>query len=282
MSIDALAERIHSAESVAVLTGAGISTPSGIPDFRSPGTGMWANVDPMSVAHIDVLRNEPETFWAFYAERFATLGSVRPNRAHEVLVELESSGLVSGVITQNVDRLHFAAGTRELIELHGSIQTSFCVGCGAPADLDEVRELVAASSDGVPRCLCGEMIRPGVVLFGEMLPEKPLRRAVELATMADLILCIGSSLEVQPAAGLPLMTKQAGGEVAIFTQGTTPVDPVAEWRFGGDVVDELEALLAAVGASAQVRCRTTADPLRSPTGADDVRRQPTPAAEDPA
>ena len=248
-TMEELAGRIREANSVAVLTGAGISTPSGIPDFRSPGTGMWANVNPMAVAHIDVLRDQPETFWAFYAERFASLGGIKPNRAHEVLVELERNGRINGVITQNVDRLHFAAGTQELVELHGSIQTSFCVGCGAPAELDEVRELAASSSDGIPRCLCGEMIRPGVVLFGEMLPEKPLRKAVELATMADVIICIGSSLEVQPAAGLPIMTKQAGGAIAIFTQGPTPVDSAADFRFDGDVVEELEALLAAVEAA---------------------------------
>ena len=248
-TMEELASRVREANSVAVLTGAGISTPSGIPDFRSPGTGMWANVNPMAVAHIDVLRDEPETFWAFYAERFASLGGIKPNRAHEVLVELERQDLISGVITQNVDRLHFAAGTQELVELHGSIQTSFCIGCGAPTELEEVRELAATSSDGIPRCLCGEMIRPGVVLFGEMLPEKPLRRAVELATLADVIICIGSSLEVQPAAGLPIMTKQAGGSIAIFTQGPTPVDSVADFRFDGDVVEDLEALLAAVEAA---------------------------------
>ena len=245
-SLAELAEWIVNADSVAVLTGAGISTPSGIPDFRTPGTGMWANVDPMAVAHVDVLQNEPETFWAFYAERFASLEGIRPNRAHQILVELESRGHVEGVITQNVDRLHAAAGTQELIELHGSIETSYCVDCRAPSSLSDVRQLVAMSVDGVPRCFCGSMIRPGVVLFGEMLPEEPMLKASGLAVGADLIICIGSSLEVQPAAGLPKLTKATRGRIAILTQGETPLDGDADFRSSGDVVRELEELLAEV------------------------------------
>lgn len=241
----ALAEALARASSVVVLTGAGISTPSGIPDFRSPGTGIWENVDPMAVAHVDVLEQQPELFWRFYSERFTTLAGVSPNRAHEVVAELERRGVVDAVITQNVDRLHSAAGSQEVIELHGSIARSRCTACGAPWALDEVRALAAEAEDGVPECTCGAMIRPGVVLFGEMLPEDALRDAVASATGADLIICIGSSLEVQPAATLPQMTRQAGGEIAILTQGPTPLDGIAGHRLSGDVVAELEALLEA-------------------------------------
>lgn len=239
----ALAEAVHAADTVVVLTGAGISTPSGIPDFRTPGTGLWANVDPMAVAHIDVLEDEPELFWRFYSERFTTLAGIRPNRAHEVVAELGRRGVVDSVITQNVDRLHSAAGSEGVIELHGSIDRSRCTACGAPWGLDEVRRLAAEAPDGVPECSCGSMIRPGVVLFGEMLPELALRDAVANATGADLILCIGSSLEVHPAATLPQMTRQAGGAIAILTQGPTPLDGIAEHRLSGDVVAEMEFLL---------------------------------------
>ena len=245
-SAQSLARLISRAESVLALTGAGISTPSGIPDFRSPGTGMWANVDPMAVAHIDVLTNDPSMFWAFYSERFTTLGEVKPNRAHEVLVELEEKGILTGVVTQNVDRLHGLAGTRELIELHGSIDRSPCTGCELEWDLEEVRQRASADGEGIPRCDCGEMIRPGVVLFGEMLPQAALIRAGELASQADLIICIGSSLEVHPAGGLPLLTLAEGGALAIVTEGPTPLDSRAAVRLRGDVVDELEAVLAAL------------------------------------
>ncbi len=122
-----LAELIREASSVVALTGAGISVPSGIPDFRSPGTGLWRNVDPMEVAHIDAFRRDPERFWHFYGERFQTLEDKRPNRAHESLARLEDAGLLSAVITQNIDQLHARAGSRELIEVHGTISHSSCL-----------------------------------------------------------------------------------------------------------------------------------------------------------
>src|SRR2546423_13835525 len=126
-----LAQLIRVARSVVALTGAGISVPSGIPDLRTPGTGLWANVDPMEVAHIDAFRRDPERFWAFYGERFQTLEDKRPNRAHEVLAELERAGMLDAVITQNIDRLHERAGSRELVEVHGTIAHSSCLRCCA-------------------------------------------------------------------------------------------------------------------------------------------------------
>ena len=121
------------------LTGAGISVPSGIPDFRTPGTGLWTNVDPMEVAHIDVFRRDPERFWHFYGDRFQTLGDKLPNAAHGALAALERAGLLDAVITQNIDRLHARAGTRELVEVHGTIDHSSCLVCGARYPLAEVR-----------------------------------------------------------------------------------------------------------------------------------------------
>ena len=245
-SVDRLASLIRDAGSVVALTGAGISVPSGIPDFRSPGTGLWEKVDPMEVAHISVFRREPERFWQFYGDRFATLGAKEPNPAHGALVALERQGLLDAVITQNIDMLHRKAGTEDLIEVHGSIASSSCLVCRASVPLDEARSRLASSDDGVPYCDCGQPLKPDVVLFGEMLPEDAMERAFGLAARADVMLCVGSSLEVYPVAGLPELTLRSGGKVALVTQGPTPYDDAAEVKLDGDVVEELEALLAAL------------------------------------
>jgi len=243
--VTALAPRLCCAGSVVVLTGAGISVPSGIPDFRTPGTGIWEHVDPMEVAHIDAWRANPARFWSFYGERFQTLGDKRPNGAHDALVELERRGLVDAVITQNIDMLHRRAGTRELIEVHGSIATCSCLSCGARVASAEV--LAQLEQSAVPLCACGRPLKPDVVLFGEFLPAAALERATRLAEGADLLLCVGSSLEVYPVAQLPAITLRHGGEVAIVTQGPTPYDELAVARLAGDVEQELCGLLAAVG-----------------------------------
>ncbi len=237
---------VREARAVVALTGAGISVPSGIPDFRSPGTGLWEAVDPMAVAHIDAWREDPERFWHFYGDRFATLEHKEPNGAHRVLVELERRGRLDGVITQNIDVLHRKAGTRELVEVHGSIETSSCLACGASYPLHETRARLADDPLSVPHCDCGAPLKPDVVLFGEWLPADALARAHALASGADLLLCVGSSLEVHPIAQLPGVTRQAGGEVAIVTAGPTPWDSRAAVKLDGDVVAELEAVVAAL------------------------------------
>jgi len=241
-----LASLIREAGSVVALTGAGISVPSGIPDFRSPGSGLWENVDPMEVAHIDAWRAEPERFWHFYGDRFAALDGKEPNGAHRALVELERRGSLDAVITQNIDRLHRRAGTRELVEVHGTIETSSCLDCRASYPLEDVRRRLDGSAISVPECDCGRPLKPDVVLFGEWLPEGALERAYALAAGADVLLCVGSSLEVHPIAQLPGITRQAGGAVAIVTQGPTPWDAHAAVKLDGDVVAELEALVAAL------------------------------------
>jgi NAD-dependent deacetylase len=246
--VELLADLVTQARSVVALTGAGISVPSGIPDFRTPGTGLWANVDPMEVAHIDAWRANPERFWHFYGTRFQTLEDKLPNGAHRALAALERRGLLDAVITQNIDMLHRKAGTREIVEVHGTIEHSSCLTCGAQYPLDETRRRLVCDERGVPRCACGEPLKPDVVLFGEFLPAGVLERAHELASRADVLLCIGSSLEVQPVAQLPGVTRANGGAVAIVTQGPTPFDARADVRLGGDVVAELEALVAALDA----------------------------------
>ena len=241
-----LAALLRESERAVVLTGAGISVPSGIPDFRSPGTGLWANVDPMEVAHIDAWRRDPDRFWSFYGQRFASLVDTRPNRAHEVVAELERRGAVRAVITQNIDRLHRAAGSRRLIEVHGSIEFSRCMDCGERVALERVIELLRAEARA-PQCTtCVTPLKPDVVLFGELLPERAMAEAQSLALEADLMLCIGSSLTVHPVAGLPQLTLRSGGRLALVTEGETPYDGYAEVKLEGDVVDELEDLLAAL------------------------------------
>ncbi|MEA2216624.1 MAG: NAD-dependent deacetylase [Solirubrobacteraceae bacterium] len=249
--IERLAELIGSAGSVVALTGAGISVPSGIPDFRTPRTGLWENVDPMEVAHIDAFHSDPVRFWSFYGERFASLRGKRPNGAHEVLAAFERDRLLDGLITQNIDMLHRRAGSVDPVEVHGSIATSSCLSCPGSVELEDVRARQAAAGDGVPRCAaCDLPLKPDVVLFGELLDERTLSRARALCEGADLLLCIGSSLEVHPVAGLPRLTLARGGAVAIITQGPTPLDELADVRLRGDVVEELEALSAALGLDA--------------------------------
>jgi NAD-dependent deacetylase len=241
-----VADLLGAANCAVVLTGAGISVPSGIPDFRSPGTGLWENVDPMEVAHIDAWRRDPDRFWSFYGQRFASLTDKQPNDAHVALAELERRGLIRAVITQNIDRLHRLAGTERLIEVHGSIDRSVCMECGGKVSIDRVVELLAAG-DGAPLCeACVAPLKPDVVLFGELLPERALMEAQALAMDADLMLCVGSSLEVYPVAGLPAMTHGSGGRVVLITQGPTPYDREAEVKLDGDVVAELRAVLAAL------------------------------------
>ncbi len=241
-----LARRIATADSVVALTGAGISVPSGIPDFRTPGTGLWANVDPMEVAHIDAWRRDPERFWNFYGDRFTSLREKAPNGAHAALVELERRGLLRAVVTQNIDTLHRRAGSGDVVEVHGTIEHASCLVDGDQHDIDDVLERIHEADDGVPRCDAGHPLKPDVVLFGEMLPEAAIQRAYELAAGADVLLCVGSSLEVHPVAQLPGITQANGGAVALVTAGPTPYDRVAAHKLGGDVVEELEALLGAL------------------------------------
>jgi NAD-dependent deacetylase len=242
--IGLLASLIREAGSVVALTGAGISVPSGIPDFRTPGTGLWENVNPMEVAHIDAWRADPERFWHFYGNRFQTLRDKQPNGAHAALVELERRGKLDAVVTQNIDMLHRKAGARELVEVHGTIEHSSCLTCGAQYPLDEVQTRLEHSSISVPHCDCGQPLKPDVVLFGEFLPDGALQRAYELAAGADVLLCVGSSLEVHPIAQLPGVTNANGGKVAIVTAGPTSWDGRCAVKLDGDVVAELQAVVA--------------------------------------
>jgi NAD-dependent deacetylase len=180
-----------------------------------------------------------------------------------VLAELERAGLLDAVITQNIDQLHTRAGSRRLVEVHGTIAHSSCLRCRAQYPLADVRARQGADARGIPRCECGDALKPDVVLFGEYLPVQALTRADQLAAGADLMLCIGSSLEVYPVAELPLRTLAAGGQIAIITKGPTPLDHRAAVRLDGDVVAELEA----VAAELEFRRSPPPEPGRRPRSA---------------
>jgi NAD-dependent deacetylase len=244
MAAARLAELIRERQPCVVLTGAGISTESGIPDFRS-ATGIWAQYDPMEYASIEAFRADPVKVWDFYARRLDVLAAAEPNAGHLALAELERRGLVAAVVTQNVDRLHELAGSREVVEVHGSIRRSRCLACGAVVPMEEVVELLRSAP--APECpRCGVVLKPDVVMFGELLPVDAITRAFELAAAARLLLVVGSSLEVHPVAALPQETLSAGGDLAIVNRGSTPYDWAAAVRIDAGAGETLGAVLAAL------------------------------------
>jgi NAD-dependent deacetylase len=240
--VERLGELIRTYQPCVALTGAGVSTESGIPDFRSP-TGIWAEFDPLEYATIGAFRRDPGKVWGFYAPRFSMLTEAAPNRAHATLAELERRGLLRAVITQNIDLLHERAGSKDVIEVHGSIRTSTCWGCDARYPLAEVVQLLAAG-EGAPRCCtCDTVLKPDVVFFDELLPAAAIDRAFELAREARLLLVVGSSLEVYPVAGLPEITERAGGVVAIVNKGPTSFDRRAVLKIEASAGETLGGLL---------------------------------------
>lgn len=218
---DELARLLRDNQPCVVLSGAGVSTESGIPDFRSP-TGIWRRYDPQQYATIEAFRRDPARVWDFYGRRLSQLARAQPNAGHRALARLEREGLVDAVVTQNVDGLHRAAGSREVIEVHGSLESAVCPRCGARVEREEVARLLEQGPPPCPRC--GSIVKPGVVMFGELLPEDAIRRATELARRAGVLLVVGSSLEVWPVAGLPQETLTAGGLLAIVNREPTRYD----------------------------------------------------------
>jgi len=223
-----------------VLTGAGMSTESGIPDFRSP-TGLWADVDPFEVASIQAFRRDPLRVWGFYRTRIKALLDAAPNDGHRALADLERRGFVQAVVTQNIDLLHARAGSQDVIEVHGSIGSAVCPACGHEDDLDAV--LAQLDERPAPRCSgCGAVLKPGVTLFGELLPAAAMDRATEFSRDADLMLVVGSSLEVWPVAGLPLEARR----LAIVNRGPTALDGRALLKIDAPAGETLAALVDAL------------------------------------
>jgi NAD-dependent deacetylase len=240
----ALADLIRANQPCVVLTGAGVSTESGIPDFRSP-TGIWADFDPAEYASLPAFRADPVKVWRFYKPRIAMLTEAQPNAAHRALAALEKAGFVEAVVTQNIDLLHERAGSRNLVEVHGSIRTATCPGCGSSYP----RAAVVAKLEraDAPTCdNCDAILKPDVVFFGELLPTEAIERAYELAQRAALLLVVGSALEVYPVAGLPEETLAAGGALAIVNRGRTPYDGRAVLRIDGSAGEVLPAAAAAL------------------------------------
>ena len=246
MSAAELAALIRERQPCVVLTGAGVSTESGIPDFRSP-TGIWADFDPLEYASLSAFRTDPRKVWSFYAPRFAMLTDAEPNAAHLAIAELEERGLVRAVVTQNIDLLHERAGSRDVVEVHGSIRSSSCLDCGASYPLAAVTAQLVEQD--VPGCTqCGSILKPDVVFFGERLPEAAIERAYALAREARLLLVVGSTLEVWPVAELPLVTQGAGGSVALVNLGQTAFDARADQRIEGSAGLTLSAVAAELAA----------------------------------
>jgi NAD-dependent deacetylase len=240
VSVDRLAALISERRPCVVLTGAGISTESGVPDFRSP-TGIWAQIDPFEYGSIEAFRADPVKVWSFYAPRFSMLTEAEPNDGHRALAELERRGLVRAIVTQNIDLLHERAGSGEVVEVHGSIRTSSCPNCGVTYPLAEVLELLDGAS--APACRrCATIVKPDVVFFGELLPADAIDRAFELAREASLMLVVGSTLEVHPVAALPLETLGAGGAVAIINRGPTALDDLATLKLEAGAGEILSAV----------------------------------------
>ena len=223
------ARRIRRARRIVGLTGAGVSTESGIPDFRGP-QGVWTRFDPDAFSFQNFVAHAETrvAFWRWAAELGALLSTAAPNAAHLALAELERRGTMDTLITQNIDRLHHRAGSRAVIELHGNADESECLSCRVVAPISEVAARVQAGESD-PRCRrCGGVLKPRTVLFGETLPEADLAAAFAAVRRADLLLVVGSSLLVQPVAGLVPTARLGGAGIVIINLEPTPYDDLAD------------------------------------------------------
>ncbi len=230
------------------LTGAGISTESGLPDFRSPD-GLWATIDPTRVASLSAFQRDPATFYAFYRTRLSGLAAAAPNDAHRALARLEDLGMLHLLVTQNVDGLHQQAGSRDVVEVHGNLREARCAGCGA---VRPISEMVAPLNAGVamPQCgRCHGLLRPNVVLFEELLPVAAYERAEAACRQCDVLLIVGSSLEVYPVAGLPALAAERGARLVIVNRDPTPCDALAEVVVRGSAGTVLPAIVDTVERS---------------------------------
>ncbi len=240
-----LATLVRERGPLVVLTGAGMSTESGIPDFRS-AHGLWADVDPFEVASIEAFRRDPVRVWRWYGPRIEGLLAAEPNEGHGALAALERAGHVRAVVTQNIDTLHTRAGSADVIEVHGSISRFECLRCAESATLEAV--LAQLEERDAPECVeCGAILKPGVVMFGELLPVAALARAEALCRETGALLVVGSSLEVWPVAGLPGETLRTGGALAIVNLETTPYDDDAAIVVRASAAPTLAAVARALG-----------------------------------
>lgn len=241
-TIQRAADLILNSSSVVIFTGAGISTPSGIPDFRSANSGLWTRSNPMEVASLSAFHYHPEKFFNWLQPLASDILKASPNCAHFGLVEMEEAGFIKAVITQNIDGLHQQAGSKEVIELHGSMTKLECQKCREIFPAEEF--LVSFISNGtIPTCFrCARVLKPGIVLFEEMLPYDAWTKAVQYSQKADLFIVIGSSLEVSPAASLPMEALRSGARLIINTLSSTPLDAYADVVLHQDVAVVIPAI----------------------------------------
>ncbi|MFO0683260.1 MAG: Sir2 family NAD-dependent protein deacetylase [Sandaracinus sp.] len=236
---ESLAALIRASRACVVLTGAGVSTASGIPDFRGDH-GLWSREDAARVATIEGFRNDPRGFYAFWSRFFGGLAAARPNDAHRAIARLEDRGLVHTLITQNVDGLHSLAGSRDPLEVHGSFRRARCLQCGAR--YETARFLEELRPGEIPTCtICSGLVKPDVVLFGEPLDES-FARAESAVGSCDLLVAIGTSLAVAPVADLVPRALDRGAKVAIVNRDPTPFDDEATLVLGGDLVEHARSL----------------------------------------
>jgi NAD-dependent deacetylase len=241
--LERAARLLRASQRAVALTGAGISTPSGVPDFRSPGSGLWEKVDPMEVASLLAFRYHPDRFYEWVRPLASQVLHAEPNPAHLALARLERAGLLLGVVTQNIDDLHGRAGSRCVVEVHGHLREATCVRC---LRVFPTRGLLRAFADmgQTPRCeTCGGMLKPNAVLFGEQLPYEAVRQAELLFRRCDLVLVVGSSLEVTPAALFPIEALNAGAHLIIINRDPTYLDERADFVFRQDVAEILPSLI---------------------------------------
>ena len=232
-----LIDAICGAKCVAAMTGAGVSTLCGIPDFRGP-QGLYRNPDAERIFDIDWFDRDPSVYYRGCRELVYGLGEFAPGPVHHALRRLEDLGMLDGIITQNIDMLHQKAGSSRVYEVHGSPLMHHCRRCGASATFGEVMAMIEANGGAdalgapyVPRCRCGGVFKPGITFFGEQLPEEAFAAAQSLAIRADVMIVLGTSLTVFPAAGLPRLTLQKGGKVFVVNAQPTPLDDYAAARY---------------------------------------------------
>lgn len=234
---------IRQAENIVAFTGAGISTPSGIPDFRSEDSGLWENVDPQRVASIYGFRKEPQAFFDWVRPLAQTTMDAEPNPAHFALVTLEKLGKLKAIITQNIDMLHTRAGNSNIFELHGHMRVATCINCFEEYPGEPIIEKVL--EDGkVPHCpKCNGVLKPNVILFGEQLPYDQMMGAKKAVRVADLCIVVGSSLEVAPASDIPLIAKRNGAKLVIINKEATILDQFADLLIHGDAATILPDII---------------------------------------
>lgn len=236
------ARLLREARSAWALTGAGVSTPSGIPDFRGP-QGLWRMYNPEEVSSLEGFRRNPRAFYSFWLWRFQNMKKAEPNVVHKFLAALEKKGLLRGVITQNIDGLHQKAGSTRVLEVHGHVRSAACLSCGATYSMDWVAKEVERA--GLALCTCGGLIKPNVVLFGETLtPDFEL--AQREVARADLLFVLGTSLAVWPVAGLVPLALSRGARLLIANAEPTPYDPYADAILRGDLVEIVRVLARAL------------------------------------